>query len=311
MFWLIKLSFKRSLTLSSSLLSDDDEFKGIIHSDTLFSALVSQWMRLPECNRYNNWIKVLIKKLNSETPPFRLTSAFPYMGNTFYLPTPRGTSNFYQSKLKDVHFLDLNDFKTIINDENSLLSREFNDPLNEIMFPTFRPRVTIDRISTVTQLYESFGFSFKYGAGLFFIVEINDSEFIKLFTVGLNLLAEEGLGGDRSVGNGHFIYKMTQIDNQARWKELLEQKPKGTYINLSLCSPKNNEAVHLNSFKILNRRGWFHSYSTSVQLKRKECKMVAEGSIFTKPINGQVVNVTPDLFLDVHTIHRYGLSFIV
>jgi CRISPR/Cas system CSM-associated protein Csm4 (group 5 of RAMP superfamily) len=48
-----------------------------------------------------------------------------------------------------------------------------------------------------------------------------------------------------------------------------------------------------------------------MQMKRRECKMFSEGSLFESSIKGCVADVTPSVFRQEHNVYRYGLGMMV
>jgi len=302
---LVKLKFKSALRIGGGETTQDDEFKGIIHSDTLFSALINEWVRLFPNDSLDNFFADM---------PFKLSSAFPYSMNEYYLPTPIGTGKLYMEKMKDVPFLQLYDFLDLAEGNyKAILKKELKNPVDEMMFIHTVPRVSIDRISTSTNIYDSTGWLFNDGSGLYFLVDLKDAAFRDKFELCMRLLSQSGLGADRSIGYGLFESEIEEVDTSGAWTELFRTRDtegKTAYFTLSLTYPFKEEAKDAISYRLLTRRGWIFSKSSTVQMKRRACKMFAEGSLFRTPISGHIEDVTPSEFGD-HTIYRYGLGMMV
>lgn len=301
---LVRLKFKSALRIGGGETTQDDDFQGILHSDTIFSALMNEWVRLFPADDVDKLIADI---------PFQLSSAFPYYMNEYYLPTPIGTGKFYMEKLKDVPFLELYDFLDLAGGNyKGILKKELRNPIDEIMFNHTVPRVTIDRMSASTNIFESSGWLFKDGGGLYFLVEINDETFRDKFELCIRLLSHSGLGADRSIGYGLFESEIENIDMGRAWTDLFRKRDgeKTAYCALSLIYPSREEAKAALSYRVFTRRGWIFSRSSTVQMKRRACKMLAEGSLFHEPIKGQIADVTPTEFSD-HRIYRYGLGMMV
>jgi CRISPR-associated protein Csm4 len=302
---LVRLKFKSALRIGSGETTQDDEFQGILHSDTLFSALMNEWVRLfPDGE---------VDKLVADIP-FKLSSAFPYYMNEYYLPTPIGTGKLYMEKLRDAPFLELYDFLDLAQgNDKGILKKELKNPVDEMMFSLTVPRVSIDRMSAATNIFESSGWLFKDGGGLYFLAELKDEAFKDKFELCMRLLGQSGLGADRSIGYGLFESEIESIDTGGAWTDLFRKRhgEKTAYCTLSLIYPSKEEAKEALLYKAFTRRGWIFSRSSTVQMKRRVCKMLAEGSLFRAPIKGQIADVTPSEFQTEHTVYRYGLGMMV
>lgn len=316
MRYLVKLRFKRGVHIGSDMATPGSEsIATMIHSDTIFSAIVNQWVRLTGKGDYGGnipSIEELIEGFKNSTPPFLLSSAFLFKEEDYYLPTPIGTSPVFFKTLKDVSFLELDDFVELADGNcNKLQNRTFSNPEEQIVSFFTNPRVTLDRITNTSNIFSSSGISFKRG-GLYFIVDFSSEAFAFPFFAALELLSYAGFGGDRSVGYGSFTFEKELIDAHPRWG-LIFQKREGTvsYCSLSLCFPHEGEERNAFTYRLIPRKGWIYSSSTSVQLKRRECKMLSEGSLFSEPIKGQLVDVTPGEFKGFHPVYRYGFGMMV
>jgi len=311
---LIKLRFKRGISIGCGDLSLGEEFTGILHSDTIFSAIANKWVEVDKSKPYGNSLKELIVKLNTNFPPFRISSAFPYCGNEYYLPTPYSSDELYMEGLKDVPFLELLDFLELANGNyERLKKKELKNVISEVMVNFTAPRVTIDRITTSTNIYQTPGWLMNEGSGLYFLIDLKDDLLKNKLLLCIGMLGESGIGGDRSIGYGLFDPEIIEIDATPEWSELFQRRDgeNVSYYSLSLCCPAdNNEAKEAISYRILSRKGWIFSSSSIKQMKRRECKMFTEGSLFKGPIKGQIANVTPSEF-KIHNVYRYGLGMMI
>ena len=91
-----KLNFKGGLHLGTRgiNLAESAEF---IPSDTLFSALLDVWNRLGK--DVDDFVAPYIA--TSPTPPFLLTSAFPFAGGVRFYPMPADLNRIFSSKILD------------------------------------------------------------------------------------------------------------------------------------------------------------------------------------------------------------------
>ncbi len=310
MLLLVKLRFRSALRIGSGDIAHGEEFRGIIHSDTLFSAIINEWVRMYG----NNSITDMISNLNTDSPSFRVSSAFPYYFNEYYLPTPIGTDELYMEKLKDTSFLELYDFLELAQGNlKSIRKKKLKNPLDGLMLNLVAPRVSIDRISATTNIFQTSCWLIKQGGGMYFLIDLKDESLRKVLALCIKMLGESGIGGDRSVGYGLFDAEIEQANNIIGWSELFQKRAgeSKAYYTLSLCHLSKDEAKEAISYQILSRKGWIFSRSSAKQMKRRGCKMFAEGSLFNSPIKGRVVAVTPSEFRSEHDIFRYGLGMMV
>lgn len=312
MLYLIKLIFKKSLSIGDGNSWDDNLHRGIIHSDMLFSGIINQWVKIQ--GAFN--VDELVLRLNSDSPPFKISSAYPFFGSYFYLPTPIGLTMGYSDISKELPFLELYDFLKLANGEKKHISKiPLKNPLDEFLIGNVSPRVTIDRLSTASNIYETRGWATEKGGGFYFLLELSDEPLRNTIELCVHMLGEAGIGSDRSVGYGTFDMEMDAVGEDSYWSELFQDREKRNkiYYTLSLCHPSDllEEPKNVLSYNLLIRGGWIISNSSMFQMKRKECKMFSEGSIFKTPIKGKVADVTPSGFISEHKVYRYGLGMMI
>lgn len=317
MLFLVKLSFKGALAIGGSEFGGSSVLRGTIHSDTLFSGIVNQWVKVSAAYDIDH----LISKLNSNSPPFRISSAFPYRGTEYYLPIPRGTNALYMDISKDIPYLELSDFLELANGNRSRLAKiPLKNPVAEFITGLTSPRVTIDRLANVSNPYQLTGWKIAESGGLYFLLNIQDETLKDTLELCVRMLGDAGIGSDRNVGYGTFDPEISPISDNSDWTELFLDRTDEeiSYCTLSLCCPANNsgtkenrEAKEAISYGIISRNGWILSNSSFMQMKRRECRMFSEGSLFKSPINGCVADVTPSVFRQEHNVYRYGLGMMV
>lgn len=311
MRFLVKLSFKRAFAISGGDFGGNHLLRGTVHSDTLFSGLANQWVKISAPYSVTD----LISKLNSDSPPFQISSAFPYLGTEYYLPIPRGTNQVYMDLSKDVPYLELSDFLKLAHGNRSHLGKiPRKNPVAKFVTGFISPRVTIDRLTSVTNVYQLTGWTISNGGGLYFLVDLKDEILRQTLELCIRMLGEAGIGSNRSVGYGVFHAEISLIRDDSEWSELfLPRENKDIrYYALSLCCPADdNEAQEAISYGIISRSGWILSNSSLMQMRRRECKMFSEGSLFRSPIKGRLADVTPSVFRQEHDVYRYGLGMMV
>lgn len=307
-WYIIKFKFISPLHIGSDEAGIGVEnVQSMIHSDTIFSALVNSASLMN-----NNYIDFLIQG------NFRISSAFPYKENHYFLPRPfypfPSTFGKYSKEVKKLEFLQEVDFQAWIkgelNEKNitGAISRSQN--IEEISTLDIRPRNFIDRRTSDTIIYHCGGVVFQKNCGLYFVLE-TDNEDKGRFQDILKALKKLGFGGERSIGYGQFSFEIIgAIDTEVGiWKNIKNNEG-NSFSLLSLCHPAENENIDSKAYQTVLRKGWVFSTSSKKQMKRKTLRMFKEGSVFINQLKGKIVDVTPQGFND-HDVYRYGKAFSV
>lgn len=168
------------------------------------------------------------------------------------------------------------------------------------------PRIALSRLSNHPG--ENF---FHFGrvyyapeASLFCLIKINQPQWETKVKALFYLLADEGVGGDRTCGLG--------LLNKPEFDELDLPEVDGQWLYcLSPYFPNDNELPGLADgfYELEERRGYIFSPLTR-SLRRRSIRLFAEGSVFPRNIErrGKLVDVTPQIF-SFHKIYRYGILF--
>ncbi|MFZ1026522.1 MAG: type III-A CRISPR-associated RAMP protein Csm4 [Limnoraphis robusta] len=184
------------------------------------------------------------------------------------------------------------------------------------------PKVAIDRITRATSLYHTGFVKFnwepeaQYHTGLYFLVNFPggfDETIRENLTIALDLLGEEGIGGERSSGAGRFKPDWSGLDDI--WQEILNplnlENPHYCLISLYWQDPNRGFSNGLLGdaarYELLRRSGWISSPFSGRQLRRKSLWMFAESSVFPIPPLGEVADITPNDFRSNHSIYRSGI----
>ncbi len=160
---------------------------------------------------------------------------------------------------------------------------------------------------------------FQPSAGLYFLVQFHDDAQEKALQEAFDLLQYEGLGTDRSVGNGQFTYQTDRLT-------LRVPEAAGYRTNLSLLCPdpktldrllgrQNGQIDEKITFELIRRGGWI-TLPAYQGLRKKNINMFAEGSVFRgdDPIAGRPgIDLTPDILADTpgFRIWRCGRSLML
>lgn len=308
----IKLDFQGPLHLSRGTESYDQS-EEILHSDTLKSALFSSLMELGMEAGESFW------------DSFRMSSAFPYLGELHFYPKPQSLLPFRLSDEQGhgkEHFR--KDLKKISWLEESLLERclqgnDFELPINSIegafacqdkdgaqrlhqQIPyehELAERVTVSRQPVKDgKQAEPFYFDrwhFAPEAGLHFL--ITPPEDAQMLQTALRLLGDNGLGADRSVGCGHFHF-----DPDRHWEEISLQVPDeaSSHLALGLYNPSREELEQArledSAYRLIRRGGYIASPGRPelLNLRKRSASFMQEGSIISGPAPiGRLLDLRP------------------
>jgi CRISPR-associated protein Csm4 len=176
------------------------------------------------------------------------------------------------------------------------------------------PKVAVDRIHSGTNFYQTSFIYFQNG-GLYFLfyMPTEDKKLYDKLYASLNLLGDEGIGGERSSGAGRFTAEWLELTTE--WKSIIYAKidrPNRALISLFWDTPDvcYSYIQDENTRYQLQERGGWISARSGRQLRRKSVRMFMEGSIFSQPDGGRLAIVTPDELKGKkhHPIYRSGVS---
>jgi CRISPR-associated protein Csm4 len=318
-----------------------EETRTHVPADTLFSALCSMWRELygveALCEDVLDWFT----EDAGGNEPFFLSSAFPFAGSVRFFPRPLARLNVKINEgddkaFKRVRFVSEAIFTALVSGEEQRFSEADcvnghtlwvtgaetahladwrDDEADDIVLwrQDTVPRVTLDRITSASEIWHLGEVKFSVGAGLWFAVSLNADHGEALrhkFETCLRVLGDTGLGGERSAGRGLFTW------DHAGEEALPGIAGANRFVTLAPLCPK--DAAQLTAligteaaYDLLPRRGWVTSPEAG-NLRRKMVWMFAEGSVLTgDPAlrTGRLVNVKPDAC--PHDVWRYGYAFPV
>jgi CRISPR-associated protein Csm4 len=325
---IFRLSFLSPLHISKGKSDDYGESDQILRSDTLKSALFV-------CAR-----KIFGAELIADDDTFfrrfRITSAYPFFGRELFFPKPmlplqpfdpKEISEEKQAKShKKIEFLGQSYFEDLIGPGTKVIRKShlisggrFVSESEEVMRLKSEPllasevqqRVTISADFDEDPIpYYVDRIFFNRNAGLWFAFE-GDDEMSKIIERSLVLLGDEGIGTDRSVGNGQF---------EASRSTLLLNVPENTRFRvlLSLFCPKKNELENMISssqYGLVKRGGYIASPDKTEHssLRKKSIHMFTEGSVFEveHELEGKIANLKPDYNGLDQNVWRDGLAFTI
>ncbi len=172
----------------------------------------------------------------------------------------------------------------------------------------------VDRVLTSAAeglLYFDAEYFFGKGTGLFFLIRCPDNFPLEAI---LRLWRYDGLGGNRSVGKGHFEPDFKPADD---WLTNLQPSNGNAVVLLSRCLPQQNEFDGTESvYRFISHRPKFESaYGQSAQVYKGIVRMIGEGSVLVptklKLAYGRLLKVGKQQDWDgnIHLVFQNGLGF--
>ena len=303
----------------------------IYHSDTLFSAVCHAMERL---GLLSEWLAATVE--NPQGPAARFSSCFPFLDDLLFVVPPRTlwppaaspkvrwkSARFVPLSLVTALLADapLNEDGWIVDGPSQCLlplERRFRfGPFG----PVIRSRASVDRLSPQVEVHSAACLEFAEGAGLWAIVGFADEQARERWATpvqsALRLLADTGLGGERSLGWGHsaspefFGPPEAVFPSHDREGAGLSEGETAHWL-LSLFAPAKDEVIdwQRGNYSILTRGGRVDSPVRSGEPKRL-LRMVEEGSVLVSraPLRGSAPNVAPDGF--PHPVYRAGYPLAI
>lgn len=342
---LIHLNFTKNLAHFGEVGIGIEETTERVKSDTLFSAWITAYARLFGKQEVENLLEQIIK--NSHL--FHHSSTFIYQKENneykYYLPKPLlfpqnypiGEDLSFTKTYKKLNYLPLKIWQKWYqkegftdkdkvelekktqgtNTKNDELTKEGLFSYNDNFKIDKVPKVAVDRLNSSTNFYHTGFVQYNYEneaqhSGLYFLIkfaENTDDLQVKMYAA-LHLLAEEGIGGEKSSGAGRFAPELLDLPSQ--WQEIINFNNSNCHSLISLFwqspSPSFSELVNQSYYQILERGGWIGTPFSGRQLRRKMVRMFSEGSVFPSIPLGELADVTPTDFQKVHKIYRSGIS---
>jgi CRISPR-associated protein Csm4 len=302
-----------------------DDTSDILHSDTLFSALANVYeMALSGAATIIGLMKSGKLRFSSGFYAVQYNSQ-----KLFFLPKPSveyaGTTD--QKKLKQVKYLSLGVWKRFLetfdyqNPKKPLsaldlldmpsIGKEFVYTEDELTgldealdHKVFRLQQTTPKVKVHTTdkedcLYHETTVQFtqiQLNSGtvcgaFYFFLEYDALTFDERteFMAALRIMADEGVGGQRSSGRGQFAsVELVEVD-------LPSCQTPAFYFGLSLISPVNDDEFHngLHSYELMLRGGGSLGKMGLPGQHRQQARFVREGALLSQNINGQFVDVSP------------------
>jgi CRISPR-associated protein Csm4 len=309
-------------------------------SDSLFAALVNRLAIGSGVQAVETFITPFLQG----SPPFALSSTFPFAGDIRFFPVPLAAmyATSTESEAKDykrVQFVSEGLFRELLNgktmpavfasaqklmggrllvgtDEIDGLPPAIRKDESPVWGEEVRPRVTLGRSAQNSSIYFTGRVTYAKDCGLWFGIYW-DREDDPLKTQLHNLftdLGDAGLGAERSAGFGACRFVQ---------KNVLDLPDAGhqPWVSLSRYLPSEDETGALTwekaAYRIVSVGGWLDSPSLHGQ-RRRPVNLIEEGATLGNvphPIPGALVDVRPKYAgtadLPGHPVYRSGLSLAV
>ena len=187
-----------------------------------------------------------------------------------------------------------------------------NDSFEKIKLFTVNstPRVVVSRLNDEAEnfyyqegmevIYQQMG-NYLISPFMYFICQ---GDLDRRLTAIIRFAADEGLGGKRSQGFG-FLGRVVEEE----WPDDLFLTKGQYYVSLSSIFPGLEEVNNLLYYELVERSGYIYSkYGRS--LRKKQVRLLKEGSVFSGKISGQIVDISPEAFNE-HKIYLNGKAFLI
>lgn len=312
---LIKFHFRTPLHIGS-VRQDYGISETMLHSDSIYSAIISAWATLgldiPDLK-------------NGKDLGFTISSLFPFyqknkeLNPIYFFPKPLGLiqPETYEThkQIKKIKYLDFESFKEVLkgnfqpktnskniegdfylsdknkNEEDCEKKNKVKNFDKDFMDSEVYARNRVPRYGEVdennnpveTRIYYIDRIFFKGDSGLFCVAQFENTDIENKVMGALRYLQDEGIGTDRHVGNGLFEIEANDFEGFISESNYA--------LNLSLFCPQDKSSLEKmldekSQYEILKRGGWI-STEPYLTYRKKSVYMFKEGSIFnTQDLQG-------------------------
>lgn len=264
-------------------------FRDIPRADTLFGAIGNATSAIHGQSAVEELVDAFMGGA-------RISSAFPYSGDTYYLPKPLSVEPALEGiltgldeeeryttarRLRKAKYLDLKNF------ELALRLRPFTIP-EEIPYARVDvPRVVLDRVTQDSSIYFWGEIRFREKSGVYFPYSGPREVFDEYIAPAMRFLGDTGIGGKSTWGAGLF---------EVEFHEMKIDAPGSEYsVTLSNALPTKTPVL----WRLLRKGGW------SFGRRKPRMTFIAEGSI-VKNDPGRMERLELGLS---HEVYVYGLTF--
>ncbi|MEM2918346.1 MAG: type III-A CRISPR-associated RAMP protein Csm4 [Candidatus Altiarchaeota archaeon] len=289
----------------------------IFHSDSLFSAIINNYRKLYPIN-----VKEDVEHLKN----IKISSVFPAYDDVLFIPRPitklnfgKKMENYMEKKSKDIKNIEFISLKALrdhnngtldfnietVIDKKFLISKD-EDKRENIFFEITEEKVGINRTNNKASEGNLFVISYVKPQDntyfYFFLDEKVENDIKKKLYASIRLIADEGLGGERTSGAG--LFDEIKIEDYNGFENYYIDS--NYNMSLSLVFPKDKtEFECAETYQLVERKGFIY-FAKGSGSRKKGILMIKEGSIFKENIEGKVIDVSPN---DEYTICKFGRFF--
>ncbi len=295
----------------------------ICHSDAVFSAVCAAMSQL---GMIDEWLEATAR---SRTPAVRFSSLYPFHGDRLLVVPPRSLWPPAESgkvRYKSARFVPLSVVASLLEEKSIDENRWAVDGASKCLVPSdgaggpfriaVRSSAGVDRVHHGhVEPHATACLEFARNAGLWAVVEFSDegaaARWEPPVRSALRLLADSGLGGERSRGWGR-----SEDPQWEPWTPPSAAPAEGSseraYWLLSVFTPSPEDAVDWSrgSYSTLSRRGRIESSARWGEPKTATL-MIEEGSVLMAGagLQGAARDVAPAGF--PHPVYRAGFAVAV
>jgi CRISPR type III-A-associated RAMP protein Csm4 len=306
----------------------------VLHSDALYSALTHAFIELGELDA---WLEATA--MHAGGAQIRSSSCFPFVatetGDTLFLPPPEShwpPADSLRIRWRSARYVPPGAIWQLLNDKPLVEEHWVVDGVSECLLPmirnvaaqspfrvSIRSRAAVDRLGQGVEPHQTACLEFSKGSGIWiaFAFASKDAEahWSPALKGALKLIADSGLGGERSSGWGRFE-QPEFIDGELgpllfgnRYRA--PEEVTGHWL-LSLFSPAADDMVdwQQGNYRVVVRTGRVESHAGWGAAKRAN-QMIAEGGVLvssTAP-KGAARDVAPAGFS--HPVYRAGFALTI
>lgn len=301
-----------------------DRVDSIYHSDTFFSAVC--WA-MTQLGMIDDWLQATTSQQTA--PPVRFSSFYPFVGNTLLIVPPRSLwppAESSKIRYRSARFVPLSVIESLLADQPVDENRWAVDGESECLIPadstrgpfriSLRENAGVDRLAAgILETHSTACLEFSPDAGLWTIVQFRDEDARAKWEApvrgALLLLADSGLGGERSRGWGRSSAPVWEPWTAPHLPHTDEPSERAYWL-LSLYMPSADDAVDWKrgNYATVSRHGRVESNARWGELK-KPALMISEGSVLlaANQPRGAARDVAPDGF--PHPVYRAGFAVTV
>ena len=294
-----RLGFQSAVHFGRNSLEDSEY---VFCADTLFSALCFEALRMGQeaMDCFYRYAK---------SGELLLSDAFPYIGDTYFLPKPmkriqKGDSqgdSVLKKAYKKLNYIPADRFETYLRGDYDVLNER---NIQNLGYSEMKTSAAV-RGEEQTRPYRVGCYYYNEGNGLYLIAGYQNAAAIELLDRLMESLSYSRIGGKRSAGLGRFQLSFGTLPPALH--ERLGKKGE-TYMTLSVSLPTDDElesALEGAEYLLIKRSGFVASEEyAKEQRRRRDLYVLKAGACIRRPYQGDVYDVAdPD---GGHPVYRYA-----